>query len=334
MTFISEFNLKEKHNVLILIGTLLLCYFQGNAQQTDTLATFLPDSLVSNKIDSVSLSPAKKTNPWLPDYKQHIGLTYTAGFDIVSNYLWRGFAVGGLSFQPNLNVGYGGAYIGTWWNIGAESNMFKAFFPEVDFYIGFSRWGLTIELTHMHYFGGNKFFDFSQKDIYGGGNTNNTELHLKYRISDRLPISIDWYTHIGSEDGFVVDMSDNFVAKQLHTGESAEGLRVKRAFSSYFQLGYDINLPLGILLPVKIGMTPWRSRYTQYEKSFAVCMISIGLEKSFDLGICKINVFGKAMLNPDRIKSDNVIVKISERDLRYNDKNSHLVGTIGMGVWF
>lgn len=326
------FNSMLKHNVLILIGTLLLCYSVSIAAPTDSLSLPVADSAL------IELKKAErhkaKVDSWLPDYHQHVGFTYTAGFKIVSNYLWRGFAVGGLSFQPDVNIGYGGLSIGTWWNFGATDNQFKRFFPEIDTYIRFSRWGLTINLIHMHYFDGSKFFDFKQKNIYGKGNSNNTELHIMYRVSDRLPLSFEWYTHIGSEDGFVVDESDNFVARQLQAGASTDGLRIKRAFSTYIQLGYDFQLPHGILLPVRLGMTPWRSRYTQYEKSFAVCCISLSLEKTFDLKVCRLNIFGRAMLNPDRINSENVIVRISQRNWHNNQTNSHLNGTLGIGVWF
>ena len=205
--------------------------------------------------------------------------------------------------------------------------------PEVDVYVQFSRWGLTVSLTHMYYFNG-RFFNFAQKDFYGGGNSNNTELHLQYRVSDELPLSVDWYTHIASEDGYIVDENGDFAGRTLAEGTDSKNYTIRRAYSSYLQIGYDFRLPYDITIPVRIGMTPWRSRYTQYERRAAVNCIAVSIEKKFSLDICSINIFARAMLNPDRISKSNVWVKISERDWHRNEYNSHLMGNIGIGVWF
>ena len=274
------------------------------------------------------------TSKWFDDYSQPIGFTYKAGFDIVSSYIWRGFEVGGLSFQPDLAVGYGGLSIGTWWNLGAESNCFRRFLPEVDTYLQFSRYGVTLRLTHMYYFDGSGFFDFSQKDIYGAGNTNNFELKLAYRVSDRLPLLIEWYTHLAGSDGYVVDRSGDFVAAHMNPGDETADLRIKRAFSTYIQLGYEFKLPYDIYLPLQVGVTPWKSRYTHYQGHFAVCRISLGAEKTFPLSFCQLHLFATAVFNPDRVNSNNFIVPLHLRDRTNNDTNTHLSAVIGVGMWF
>ena len=43
---------------------------------------------------------------WLPDYKEKVGLMYGFNFDAISNYVWRGFYVGGLGFQTDATIGY------------------------------------------------------------------------------------------------------------------------------------------------------------------------------------------------------------------------------------
>ena len=124
-------------NALIIIGALF-CF--GHVRADDTIvATDSPAKATD--------SPAKAINSRTTE---KIGFTYTVGANIVSSYLWRGFAVGGLSFQPDFNIGYGGLSIGAWWNIGATDHNFRKFFPEVDAYLRFSRWGFTIVLVHMH----------------------------------------------------------------------------------------------------------------------------------------------------------------------------------------
>ena len=306
-------------NALIIIGALF-CF--GHVRADDTIVATDPPAKATD-------SPAKAINSRTTE---KIGFTYTVGANIVSSYLWRGFAVGGLSFQPDFNIGYGGLSIGAWWNIGATDHNFRKFFPEVDVYLRFSRWGFTIDLVHMHYFN-SKFFDFSQKSIYGKGNANNTELHLSYRISDKIPFIVEWYTHIGSEDGYVVDQQGNFLCKALSEGADPTGKSVKRAFSSYLQLGYDFALPYDITIPIRLGMTPWRSRYTQYEGTFAVCCISASIEKVFRFEHFNLKIFGRAMFNPDRVNKDNIIVNLWQRNWQVNQYNSHLNGTLGVGIW-
>ena len=147
-------------------------------------------------------------------------------------------------------------------------------------------------------------------------------------------MTVGWYTHVGSEDGYVVDGSGSFVAKQMKTTDNIEGLRVKRAFSTYLLLGYRFYLPYELEMPIQIGMTPWKSRYTQYKGNFAVCCMTVRLERTFNFDVCRLHVFGTLMMNPYHITAENAIVKISERNLTDEDKIQHLNGQIGIGVWF
>ena len=93
--------------------------------------------------------------------KAEVNFAYDAGADIVGAYLWRGQYLGGLSFQPNLAVGYDGEKsslrIGAWGNVGASDYMFrkdagdgKGFtrcVPEVDIVGQFSALGLSVGIT-------------------------------------------------------------------------------------------------------------------------------------------------------------------------------------------
>jgi len=243
----------------------------------------------------------------LPDYKQKVGFTYGVGADIVSNYIWRGLYVGGLGVQADANVGYGGLFLDMWWNIGACDWTFQGtkngigyntpararvdgFNPEVDMTIGFSRWGLTLMFMHMYYFDkymtgkdagqNSRYFDFGNHAPGDGGITQ--EWRIKYRVSDALPISILWCTRTWGRDGYINSKGD-----------------LQRAYSSYLELGYDINMPKNLCLEARVGMTPWKSMYTGFQGDFALCNVSAKLNWHKDLSEhCMMTAFANLMINP------------------------------------
>lgn len=222
---------------------------------------------------------------WLPDYKEKVGLMYGFNFDANSNYIWRGFYVSALGFQTDATIGYGGLYMNMWWNLSATDWKFQALMPEVDMSIGFSRWGLNVYFIHMYYFDHyadgkmSRFFDFGNHGPGEGGTTS--EWRISYRVSDNLPLSILLCTRTFGRDGYYKD------------GE------LKRAYSSYIELGYDFNLPHDLCLAARLGMTPWTSCYTGFQGTFVVCNISARLTWSYELSShWVVSPFAHLMLNP------------------------------------
>ena len=222
----------------------------------------------------------------LPDYSQPVGFTSSVGADLVSNYIWRGLYVGGMGIQADASVGYGGLFLDMWWNVGATNWTFTALNPEVDMTLGFSRWGLTVMFMHMYYFDQYKdgtpsrYFDFRNHAPGGGGITQ--EWRVKYRVSDALPISILWCTRTWGRDGYIDSKGD-----------------LQRAYSSYLELGYDINLPHHLCLEARAGLTPWKSMYTGFQGDFAFCNVSAKLNWHKDLSDrCLMTAFANLMLNP------------------------------------
>lgn len=252
----------------------------------------------------------------LPDYSQPVGFTYGVGADIVSNYIWRGLYVGGLGVQLDANVGYGGAFIDMWWNLGACDWTFQGtkkgigyntpararvdgFNPEVDMTIGFSRWGLTVMFMHMYYFDNymtgkhagepSRYFDFDNQAPGDGGITQ--EWRVKYRVSDALPVSILWCTRTWGRDGY---METEYNKLGIPVGQT-----LKRAYSSYLELGYDIYMPHSLCLEARVGMTPWKSMYTGFHGDFAFCNVSAKLNWHTDLSErCMMTAFANLMINP------------------------------------
>ena len=188
-----------------------------------------------------------------------------------------------------------------WWNIGASDWAFSEFNPEVDLTIGFSRWGLSVYYIHMYYFDKyadgttSKFFDMKNYAPGGGGTTG--EWRIAYRVSDRIPLSI----LVGCR---------TFV----RGGYLDENGELKRAYSSYIELGYDFAMKENWALLLRLGMTPAKSLYTGLQGNFAVHHIGAKLTKTWQLGNGENNpnmtAFAHVMLNPWQVNKDNLVLPV------------------------
>lgn len=217
------------------------------------------------------------------EYKQPVGFTYGAQARIQTTYLWRGIYAGGANVQGDVNVGYGGLYADMWWNIGVTDWTFKTFEPEVDLTIGFKRWGLDILLLYIHNFNCG-FFDFGNYPDKG----NRLELDIRWTVSDKLPLSILWATRVAASDGYMNAAGDTV-----------------RAYSSYAEISYTQALPFGLSLYGAIGITPWKSCYTFYQRDFAVQNIEVRLRKDWSVSErCGLMIQGQLSINPSALAAD------------------------------
>lgn len=230
------------------------------------------------------IAPARaEESKWLDDYHAKVGLTYNAQATVQTAYLWRGLYAGGFNMQASANVGYGGLYLDMWWNVGTTDWSFTKFQPEVDFSLGFARWGLNIYVLYIHNFNCG-FFDFHNY----AGKGNRLELNARYTVSSKLPLSILWATRLSAADGYVNAAGDTVFA-----------------YSSYLELSYTHHFPYDISLYGAIGMTPWRSCYTNYQRNFAVNNISISLAKTWSLSEhCGLKLSGILSINPSALADD------------------------------
>lgn len=267
--------------------------------------------------------------------KAQVELAYEAGAEVVSAYIWRGQYNGGLSFQPDLEIGYDGEFtalrFGVWGNIGASDWGFRKgleenengdpntrFMPEVDLMLNFTFFGASVGFNHYYYCDGSNFFSWQGMDkIIEDENTSTTEVWAGVNIGDIVggfDLHLNWYTTIAGND-FVWDEDDN----------------AKRAWSSYLEIGGGYTWDdLGLTLSGEIGMSPWASDLYGNEK-FAVTNLSVKLNKAFDFDICELDIFAQGSLNPDGLNKENVYIKASGDDKLYNQK---LNGVIGVGIWF
>lgn len=253
--------------------------------------------------------------------------TFEVGADVVSNYLWRGQNLGGLSIQPSITLDWKGIYISGWGNIGADNWKFNYLNPELDVTIGYDNYGFKVDLTHLYYFYGDKYFK-------GLGDANNEysestiELHAGIDVGEWasiVPLTVDWYTTVLGYDP-VLDENGNVVRN--------ENGNAKRAYSTYIELGYDITLPLEIVLGIKVGFTPWKGMFTDYAEvwkngqTVGINNLQLRAEREFELKSIYLSVWGEAMFNCYGVTKDNIINTIGEGD------SQKLNACIGVGIYF
>ena len=217
--------------------------------------------------------------------KDEVGLTYGSSATVNAAYLWRGIYAGGPCLQVDANVGYGGLYANMWWSLGATDMSLKHFLPELDLTLGFKRWGLNVFLLYIHNFDC-RFFDFGNHVEHG----NRLELIGSYTVSPKIPLRVLWGTRVGAADGYFVERV---------TDEGLPVTEVVRAWSSYLEVSYNWQMRDGWSLYGAIGMTPWRSCYTGYQKGAVLNNIELHLRKDWSIHErCGLMLMGQMVVNP------------------------------------
>lgn len=269
------------------------------------IGSFLPILLMGADVSAEEKQSVEKVNK----------LEWSAGATMTSNYIWRGLYCGGPSLQLDATIGYAGFYANMWWNVGATDWTFTGFNPEVDLMIGFSRWGLNINYLHCFYFDQysdgtpTRFFDFKNYPRGGGGTTG--EWRISYRVSDKIPLSCLVAFRTFGRDGYYEDASLQFSERPMGYSLEEKG-ELKRAYSTYIELGYDFDLTQDWLLAARVGVTPAKSLYTRFQGDFAVTMLQLKLTKTWTLDYGAMTAFANLMLQPWQVTRDNLICPIDE----------------------
>lgn len=192
--------------------------------------------------------------------------------DLVSNYIWRGQRLGGVSVQPGLSIGYRGLSFGAWGSVGFESSDTR----EMDLTIGYAKDGFSVSLTDYWF---SKTGDGTDAEYFhykasSAGSSHVFELQAGYNFR---VIDFNWYTNIAGADGV-----------------TSKG---KRAYSSYASLSVPFTLG-GLTWTAEIGATPWSNTF--YGASgFAVTNISIEATKDIDVTKSfKLPIHAKVTWNP------------------------------------
>jgi hypothetical protein len=264
--------------------------------------------------------------------KAEVEFAYDAGAEIVSAYIWRGQYNGGLSFQPDAEVGFNALddaiefRAGVWANIGAsdwgfrkglshikigdvEYNPNTYFVPEIDFMAHVTAYGASLGYNAYYY--------------CNDGSNHTSELWAGYNFSHAFGqyagAYINWYTSIaGGGD-----------AKPAPT--ITDPVAMRQAFSTYIELGYDYTFEdQGLTLGAQIGISPWESPIYGNEK-FNVVNLSLKINKEWEFDLVTLDLYALGSLNPDQLDNNNVFVNAAGDDKLYVQK---LNGCIGLGIWF
>ena len=251
---------------------------------------------------------------------EELGLTFEVGADLVSSYLWRGQNLGGISIQPMVSLDWKGLYVSGWANIGADNWSFEELNPELDITIGYDNFGLAVDLTHLYYFDGDPYFGKGGFKAQEQTTGSTMEVHAGLHLGDlfeKFPLSLDWYTTVYGDDCY-----------QDEKGEW------HRAWSTYIQVGYQFELPLGMTLDTRVGLTPWRGMYSFYEevwedaKTVAINNINLRLQREFELKHIYLGVWGEMMLNCYGIDKTNLTTTLADKE------NQRLNWCIGASLFF
>ncbi|MBO7264691.1 MAG: hypothetical protein J6U91_00490 [Alistipes sp.] len=162
---------------------------------------------------------------------------FDAGANIASNYLWRGYdqSYSGKMFdpsiQPSVTFGLGAFYLDLWLNVSPMSQ-----YQEFDMTLGFDYKNLSITVYDV-WCGVGK--DFWQNNFLDGSNHNLTAT-IDYTFFDRL--RLHWgTTFIHSADWLY----------------NEDGSRMRRAFSSYFEVAYTQPVKELFDISFTAGASPW-----------------------------------------------------------------------------
>ena len=202
----------------------------------------------------------------------------SVGADLVSNYIWRGQDLGGISIQPSLGVSYKGFSLEAWGSTGIESTDTKEF----DLTVGYALNRFSISITDYWFNNGTN--TKSGNDIehapyfhYGAYSTTHVfEAQIGY---DFGWLSANWYTNVAGNDG----IKENG----------------KRAYSSYLALSAPFRLG-GLDWTADLGIIPWETTfYNGYTSSFCVSEISLIASKDIHItGSFSLSTLAKISVNP------------------------------------
>ena len=197
-------------------------------------------------------------------------LETTVGTDLVSQYVWRGQDLGGVSVQPTLGLAYKGLSLSAWGSAGLSN---PADTREFDLTLAYTIGGFNIGVTDYWFNAGldplNRYF------AYAADCTNHVfEANVGYDFGFA---SLQWYTNFAGNDGLTPDE--------------------KRAYSSYV----EVNVPFalgGVDWTATAGAVPFATDFYGVE-GFGV--VDVALTASKDIRITdsfSIPVFAQVAANP------------------------------------
>lgn len=187
--------------------------------------------------------------------------------DLISNYIWRGMKSGNASIQPAAGV----TWKGLTFSIDGNTE-FRDEYNELNINLKYETGNWAFCLIDYFEQGEEEPFAYFR---YGSHNTGHTfEAGTAYRISDRFPLSLSWYTTFAGND-------------YRENGT--------RAWSSYGEISYPFSLK-EMEFSLELGFTPWEGMYSD---KFNVVNVGLTVSKEIKLSShFPLPVFGKLIANP------------------------------------
>lgn len=188
------------------------------------------------------------------------------GVDLVSQYVWRGQKLAGVSIQPSLGIAYKGLSLSAWGSVGFHKDDTKEF----DLELSYTWKGLSFGVTDYW----SCTDDETKYFVYRRDETAHTfEAFISY---DFDYVAISWYANVYGAD---IDS----------TG--------KQKFSSYAEISAPFSL-IGLDWEAKLGVVPYASEYYGTER-FAVTNISLRATKTIDIKqILSLPIYAEIVANP------------------------------------
>ncbi len=273
-------------------------------------------------------------------------LAVELNLSLQSTYLWRGQYLGGLTFLPDVAIGFDTENTsfragvcselsasdwkftkGTWDADGLYNG--TIFLPELDVYGEYDFFGASAYVNFYQYF-------TPQENAPYDASSHQTEVGVGYSLDHFLGVDlyVNWYTIVEGDD-YQYDDNGNTIV-------DANG-KNKQAFSSYLEVGYNYTFEkAGVTLGANVGMSPWTSD-NYYNTNFGVVNVSARLEKVWELDKCEITLFGEGSINPNMVAQINAAKAANEpcsyaiynsNAGQYKTGNQALNGNIGVTFSF
>lgn len=192
---------------------------------------------------------------------------FFVGADFVSNYIWRGMKNGNAAIQPTIGFEAGGFSISAW-----GSTEFKDENNELDLTLTYEYKNLMLHLNDIYTQNDDEksnYFSYSPRTT-----GHILDAGLIYTISEKLPLSLGWYTLVAGNDYKEND---------------------KRAWSSYIEVKFPFSVK-GVDFEVEAGATPWEGLYAD---KFNVTNIALKASKEIRVSNSfSFPIFGQVGVNP------------------------------------
>lgn len=194
--------------------------------------------------------------------------------EVASAYIWRGQNLGGISFQPNIGVGYRNFSLTAFGSVGLDQKDTK----ELNFTLGYDNERFSLSVTDYWVDRTvNEEGESVPQKFFTRGHTNHVfgaQIGCNFGVA-----SIDWYTNFAGADG--------------------KTLRGKRAYSSYCTVAAPFTA-MEVDFTAEVGVVPWATDYYNgYTNRFAVTEVSLLAEKEVAItDRVALPLFTKLIVNP------------------------------------